>query len=147
MNREEIIKRLQSYKKLKAEHDGIVAQINELAEDRAQLRSPRLDGMPHGGSTSDPTAAAAERLIELTARYKASASDLCQRMCEIENAISIVPDSLQREMLRAHYLRGQSWDNIAKEKAYSVSQCKQLAGKGINYICESVYTSVRMNVV
>lgn len=147
MNREEIIKWLQSYKRLKAEHDGIVAQINELAKDRAQLRSPRLDGMPHGGSTSDPTAAAAERFIELTARYEASASDLCQRMREIENAISIVPDSLQREMLRAHYLRGQSWDNVAHEKVYSVSQCKQLAGKGINCICESLHTSVRMNVV
>lgn len=147
MNREEIIKWLQSYKKLKAERDGIVAQINELTADRAQLRSPRLDGMPHGGSTSDPTAAAAERFIELTARYEASASDLCQRMCEVENAVSIVPDSLQREMLRAHYLRGQSWDNIAKEKMYSVSQCKQLAGKGITHICKTLYTSVRTDIV
>ncbi len=144
MDRQNVIRWLDSYVKLKGERDGILAQIAELEEDRSasQLRSPQLSGMPHAGKISDPTAESAQRFAALMDRYEASAAELYGRMSEIEAAIKEVPNPDQRYMLRAHYLRGLEWEAVAKEKSYSVSGCTTLARKGISYICESVYAIV-----
>lgn len=144
MDRQDVIRWLDSYVKLKDERDGILRQIRELEQDRAasQLRSPQLSGMPRAGKISDPTAESAQRFAALMDRYEASAAELYGRMSEIEAAIAEVPNPDQRYMLRAHYLRGLEWEAVAEEKSYSVSGCTTLAGKGISYICESVYAIV-----
>jgi hypothetical protein len=142
MTRAEIIKWLDSYIDVKKERDGILALIAELEEDRAgsQLRSPQLDGMPHSGRISDPTATSAARFAALLERYEEKAAALYDRMREIEDAIGDVENSAQRDMLRAHYLRGLSWDDVAKAKAYSVSRCTHIAGEGITAILERQQT-------
>lgn len=144
MDRQDVIRLLDSYVKLKGERDGILAQIAELEEDRSasQLRSPQLTGMPRSGKISDPTATSAARFAALMGDYEAKAAALYDRMSEIEAAIAEVPNPDQRYMLRAHYLRGLEWEAVAQEKSYSVSGCTTLAGKGISYICESVYAIV-----
>lgn len=138
MTREEIIKWLDSYIKLASERAGILELIAALEEDRAgsQLQSPKLDGMPRSGRIADPTAASAMRLGVLLERYEEAAAALYDRMIDIEDAINAVESSQQRDMLRAHYLSGKSWENVAREKDYSVSRCTQLAADGITAICE-----------
>lgn len=138
MTRAEIIKWLDSYIDVKKERDGILALIAELEEDRAgsQLRSPQLDGMPHSGRISDPTATSAARFAALLERYEEKAAALYDRMREIEDAIGDVENSAQRDMLRAHYLRGLKWENVADLESYSVSRCTQLAADGITALCE-----------
>lgn len=140
MERQDIIRWLDSYIKLKGERDGILAQIAELEEDRSasQLRSPLLSGMPRSGKISDPTATSAQKFAALMEDYEAKAAALYDRMREIEAAIAEVPNSDQRYMLRAHYLRGLEWEEVAEEKSYSVSGCTTLAGKGITAICEAM---------
>lgn len=144
MTRAQIIKWLDSYQKLKSERDGILELIGELEEDRgaSQLRSPQLDGMPHSGRVSDPTATSAAKIAALLERYEEKAATLYDRMKEIEDAISSVSNAQQRDMLREHYLLGREWASIARAKDYSVSRCTQLAGDGITALCESLYAIV-----
>ena len=54
MTREEVKAALKSYRALKREHDDLVRRREEI--EASILGSPRLDGMPHGGSVSNPTA-------------------------------------------------------------------------------------------
>lgn len=138
MTRDEIIKWLDSYIRIKKERDGILALIRELEEDRAasQLRSPNLDGMPRSGRVSDPTAESAQRFALIKTDYENKSARLLLRMEEIERAISDVPEAIQRDMLRAHYLRGLEWETVAKEKHYSAANCMRLAGRAISYMCE-----------
>ena len=138
MTREEIIKWLDSFVKLQSERAGILEILADLEEDRAgsQLHSPKMDGMPRSGHISDPTGTAAARLALLLERYEEAAAALYDRMKEIEDAINSVENSQQRDMLRAHYLRGKGWEAVAREKDYSVSRCTQLAADGITAICE-----------
>lgn len=137
MDRQDVIRWLDSYVKLKGERDGILAQIAELEEDRSasQLRSPQLSGMPRSGRMSDPTAESAARFEGLVRRYEEKAAQLMNRMGEIEDIIGSVDNALQRDMLRAHYLRGLEWEDVAREKSYSVASCTRIAGQGISEIC------------
>lgn len=138
MDRQDVIKWLDSYVKLNAEREGILALITELEEDRSasQLRSPQLSGMPRSGNISDPTATSAQRFAALMEDYEAKAAALYDRMSEIEDAVSAVGDPQQRTMLRAHYLRGLEWADVAAENNYAVATCTRYAGDGISAICE-----------
>lgn len=140
MTRADIINWLDSYVKLKGERDGILALIRELEEDRAasQLRSPNLGGMPRSGRVSDPTAESAQRFALIKTDYENKSARLLLRMEEIERAISDVPEAIQRDMLRAHYLRGLKWEEVAREKNYSVSRCTYYAENGVTAICEAM---------
>lgn len=138
MDRQDVIRWLDSYIKLKGERDGILALIGELEEDRAgsQLRSPQLDGMPRSGKVSDPTATSAARFAALLERYEEKAAELYDRMADIEEAVGALENEQQRDMLRGHYLRGLEWKDVAELKSYSVSRCTQLAADGITALCE-----------
>lgn len=140
MTRADVISWLDSYKKLKAERDGILELIGELEEDRAgsQLRSPQLDGMPRSGRVSDPTASSAAKFAAIMENYEEAQAKLYDRMDEISDAIKAVEHPQQRDMLRAHYLSGLEWPEVAKKKNYSVSRCTQLAADGITAICEAM---------
>lgn len=140
MTRDEIIKWLDSYIRIKKERDGILALIRELEEDRAasQLRSPNLDGMPRSGRVSDPTAESAQRFALIQTDYENKTARMLIRMEEIENAIDGVPNPTQRDMLRTHYLRGLEWAEVAEEKNMSISNCTDYAGKGVTAICEAM---------
>lgn len=138
MERQDVIRWLDSYIRIRKERDGILALIRELEEDRAasQLRSPNLDGMPRSGRVSDPTAESAQRFALIKTDYENKSARLLLRMEEIERAISDVPEAIQRDMLRAHYLRGLEWETVAKEKHYSAANCIRLAGRAISYMCK-----------
>lgn len=140
MERQDVIRWLDSYVRIKKERDGILALIRELEEDRAasQLRSPNLDGMPRTGRVSDPTAESAQRFALIKTDYQNKSARLLLRMEEIERAISDVPEAIQRDMLRAHYLRGLKWEEVAREKNYSVSRCTYYAENGVTAICEAM---------
>lgn len=140
MTRDEIIKWLDSYTKLQSERAGILELIADLEEDRAgsQLHSPKLDGMPRSGRVSDPTAMSAARFAMLLDRYEEASAALYDRMTEIEETISALENPQQRDMLRAHYLRGMEWADVAKKKDYSISRCTQYAADGITAICEAM---------
>ena len=140
MERQDVIRWLDSYVRIKKERDGILALIRELEDDRAasQLRSPNLDGMPRAGRVSDPTAESAQRFALIKTDYENKSARLLLRMEEIERAISDVPEAIQRDMLRAHYLRGLKWEEVAREKNYSVSRCTYYAENGVTAIYEAM---------
>lgn len=142
MTREQIIDWLDSYVELDSERAGILELIADLEEERAgsQLHSPKLDGMPRSGTVSDPTATSAARFAALVEHYEEASAALYDRMKEIEEAINAVEKPDQRDMLRAHYLKGLKWPEIAKKKNYSISSCTAKASAGITAIYEAMET-------
>ncbi|MBQ4166906.1 MAG: sigma-70 family RNA polymerase sigma factor [Clostridia bacterium] len=126
---------LGTYLQIKKERDGILDVIRELDKDRAasQLRSPRLDGMPHSGRVSDPVAESADKFSALSRDYERKAAALADRMREIEAAIEGLP-SQYRNLLRMYYLRGLSWAQVAAALDFAESSCWRLAAEAVEMI-------------
>lgn len=139
MNAAEVRAWLESYESLKSERDGILALIAELEEDRAasQLRSPQLTGMPRSGKVADPVPLSAQRFGALMERYEESAAALYDLMNEIEDALGFLPTKNKcRDIMRAHYLQGLTWPQVARSKNYSLSRVEHIASDAIKMLVE-----------
>lgn len=132
MTEDEIRAWLRSYTKIKSNRDSILEHIKELEADRdaLQLRSPKLDGMPHSGKLSDPTADTALRYAAIIADYKRESDALLAELKAIRAALKLLTDD-EANLLRRHYLLDQEWHIIAADVNRSESSCYDVARKAI----------------
>lgn len=104
------------------------------AWDRATRSTAQLSEAPAhgGGSGKDPMIAYAEYSQQLEART----ADLLNVQREILRTIEQVPDSRYRLLLRARYLEGMTWEQIAVEMAYSWRQMLRMHGDVLQVVGE-----------
>lgn len=90
------------------------------AWEQATRNTAQLSQVPAhgGGGKQDPAAAYAEYSGQLEKRT----ADLLNVQREILQTIEQVQDSRYRRLLRARYLEGMTWEQIAVEMDYSYSQ-------------------------
>lgn len=124
MTREEVKTALKSYRALKREHDDLVRRREEI--EASILGSPRLDGMPHGGSVSNPTATIGAALAELSALYDGKASQLAAAMILVEDMIDHLADPTQRMIARLYYIDGLTWEQVCVAANYSWRQTHRI---------------------
>lgn len=115
-------------------------EINALVEDCARLRSlaekvgcGQLSDMPKGGN-SDPSAPftrAVEQIVAKEAEINQRIDEMMAVRDEIEDAITKVPDSTYRVLLRYRYICGWTWEKIAVEMDYSYMHICRLHGKAL----------------
>lgn len=137
MTESEVREWLKSYTKIKSNRDGILKHIKELEADRdaLQLRSPKLDGMPHSGRISDPTADTAMRYSDVIADYKRESDALLAELKAIRAALKLLTDD-EANLLRRHYLLEQEWHVVAADVNRSESGCYDIARKAISKLAE-----------
>lgn len=132
MTTDEVKAWLRSYSKIKSNRDGILEHIRELEADRdaMQLRSPQLDGMPHSGKLSDPTADTVMRYTEIIRDYKRESDALLDELNRIKAALDLLTCE-EADLLRRHYLLDAEWHIIAAAVKRSESSCYDVARKAI----------------
>ena len=124
MTREEVKAALKSYRALKREHDDLVRRREEI--EASILGSPRLDGMPHGGNVSNPTANIGAALAELSTLYDGKARQLAATMILVEDMIDRLQDATQRTVARLYYIDGLTWEQVCVAANYSWRQTHRI---------------------
>lgn len=73
---------------------------------------------------------------EYSHQLEARTADLLNVQREILRTIEQVPDSRYRLLLRARYLEGMTWEQIAVEMAYSWRQMLRMHGDALQVVGE-----------
>lgn len=83
-------------------------------DDITSLQSPRLDGLPRGGETSDATAAKAVRAAQISETIDGLLARLQLKRKEIYDYIATIDDSLMRQIIMYRCLSLCTWDEVAR---------------------------------
>lgn len=83
-------------------------------DDITSLQSPRLDGLPRGGETSDTTAAKAVRAAQISETIDGLLARLQLKRKEIYDYIATIDDSLMRQIIMYRCLSLCTWEETAR---------------------------------
>ena len=108
------------------------AQIKSLERRLGRLREAstmpppmRLSFAPRGTGSSDPVGEGVARLVELEAELLQKIAGLEEHIRCVEAEIDALPPR-ERSVLRARYVDGLSWREVAKKTHYSMDHCKRI---------------------
>lgn len=103
---------LNYYRALAAEAEGLRRLISKLLADVASVRSPNLDGMPHGSTKGDGMDGVAA-VIDRCSAYKERLYSIVKEQAEIETAIASLPPT-ERTVIRSRFIEGLSAERTAE---------------------------------
>jgi len=121
---------------LKHEIELLTKQIME-AEALAEKITSSLSGMP-GSPSKDPHKF--DRVVELTDVRISRKNQLKRTLVEIEQTISLLSDSNQRQVLSMFYVDGLSMDRIAMNMNYSIENVYVIRRKGVRALRDIMST-------
>lgn len=125
---------LKAYKDLRQERDRLALMIEELEMTMYGPRSPRLDGMPHGGGENGgPIEGLAIKHDELIRLYQAKIDELTAAIKDIEAAIEPLPPR-ERTLIRLHYINGLTWEQVCIVMSYSWKQTHRIHSKALEML-------------
>lgn len=101
------------------------------ARSRAEATTQALRPAPGGSGGQDKVAAGVELLDSYQRKLADQLTESEKLRAEIENAISGVPNFLQRQVLMSRYIDGLSWFYIADHLHISESYAKNLHGRAL----------------
>ena len=107
-----------------------IAQIEEEKQRIAggMLGAARLDGMPRGSGVGDPAGQAAARLVDLAQLMADKLNQAVGLRLEIERVIAALPVE-DRVLMRARYVEGKTWEQVAAELHYTYPWVWRLHGR------------------
>lgn len=140
---------LRSYQHIKTEIRQIEGLIRELNSRVYSPRAPQLTGMPGAASTERGSAQerAATELFELRAHYEEKIRELNERQLQIERAIDTLPDDLERIIMRAHYIDGQTWEKTCITASASWGTVHNRHRRALRELAENRYTFVQSRML
>jgi len=117
------------------EYRHICEELRQLNNERVKWlsraeRSTRAPSMTPAMGQHDPMPLIMDKLTGIRASADALSARLCDAKLRIERAIDKLP-SLQRQVMRARYIEGKSWDAVSEEMAYSVMQLHRIHKKAM----------------
>ena len=113
-----------------------------IKQEFAPLKSPKLDGMPHGGATGEtPITALLYRLDEINDKINKQMSKASKILTEIISVIDMMPDitsrdSLSKLILENKYIDRMDTDRICRENHYSKSTVTRYWKQGLYTLLE-----------
>lgn len=125
ISKEQIKRRLNSYRQIQMERRQILDRIMRL---EARLTAPGaqgLDGMPHGSGSGDSMARGVAALADLRELYRSKEVDLTQTLIDLEHLIERL-DPIERLIARYRYIDGLQWEKICVKINYSWRQTHRL---------------------
>jgi hypothetical protein len=72
--------------------------------------SPELTGMPYNGSPSNQLEKSCAEIIDLEAVIKNKIAECRRERNRLEKYITVIPDSLTRQVFTLRFIEGLSWD-------------------------------------
>lgn len=119
--RERVKAQLHEYRDLRKEEAQLRRKLEEVEAAMASPRTPRLDGMPRGGSGGDPVSTIVTQHLALMGRYTDQLIRLAKIQLAVEQMIESLP-SKERMVLRYYYLDGMTWEKVCVAINYSWRQ-------------------------
>lgn len=127
--RQDIKKKLNSYRELKAEALQLQEELRRLELLMGSPMGPNLSGMPRGSSEpSSPTERLAIKHIALEERYGAKLEKLATDQLEIEEMIERL-EPTERRLARYRYIDGLNWEEVCVCMNYSWRQSHRIHGR------------------
>lgn len=137
MNREQLKKHLKSYRAREAERQQIMGEIEKVEARMYDPRGPQLTGLPKAqGSNGDALAALADEHKALLERYQGQLARLTAAQDAIEAMIESLEDSTWRRLMRAHYIQGMDWDEVARAINYGLRRTHDFHGFALDALME-----------
>lgn len=129
--------RLRKYVTLRQEVLNLEARVREKEHEMVSLRSPSLEGLPTAkGKTSSPVEDAVASLVDLQAKYVRRLEVMYREQSAIEEAVASLSDSVERQLMRARYLDGQTWEEVCETIGYSWSQVHRIHARALQNIAD-----------
>lgn len=112
---------------------SLCREIEILRQEQAALLNGGLgavsnDGLPHGSGVADPTADTAARTTKIAAELSQKLNECIELRLRIEQAVNVLNEPRERELMRRRYIEGQRWEQVAYEMNYSIERIWQLHG-------------------
>lgn len=151
LTRHDVRRRLQRWSKLGERIDGLRAMIRAIQDDIdgvGDLKSPNLDGLPHGTVAGQPTERAALQRLELRENYRTRLEELDRQLTEavrlqesIEEAVTyLMPE--EAFVIYRHYRDGRTYEQVAEEQDCDVSTVKRRERRAVALIAEFIDTYI-----
>lgn len=133
---------LNRYRFLKQELAARTKNYEEYKRDIYDpLCSPAMDGMPHGSSVSDQTAATVERIQrtnrEILDLMEQKIKNLQAEIKEIEDTINQL-DADERCVLYHRFILGIYWADLPAYIYYDDRQCRRIEARALSRVWESM---------
>ena len=106
----------------------IAKEIKQLEELYVSILGPSgrtIDGMPRGGSTSDPVSSIVNQRVRLHEQLMTKRAELMEYIIEIEDYIQSISSSLDRQIMRDYYFYGYNLEEIGERVGYSERQVRR----------------------
>ena len=133
MNKEELNK----YTETKREIEIIEDKIEYLKEKKTSIKSMVITDMPRvSNSENDRLGILLGEIEELINIYNEKQIRLIKQQIEIEEAISILDDPIDRNIMRLRYLEGMKWEKICVEVNYRWAQVHRHHKSILEKICK-----------
>lgn len=120
---------LNEYRTLKLQEKQLINEIQEITT----IRSPLLDGMPHGSGKSDLSNTVIRMLSKQT-KWTQTIKEIRSKMELIAGAIDCVPNETQKTLLILRYVRGLTIEQAAGEMCYSFRQIFRIHKKALQAV-------------
>lgn len=118
----------------------LAREVDRLTEERAEALSragritPILSDMPKAPGGTNRLELAVEKLLENADELSEKIREALRAKREIETAIDRLQDPTLRQLMKYHYIDGNTWEQVAVRMQYSWRQTVRLHGKALNVI-------------
>ena len=121
----------------KREIEIIEDKIEYLKEKKTSIKSMVITDMPRGSnSENDRLGILLGEIEELINIYNEKQIRLIKQQIKIEEAISILDDPIDRNIMRLRYLEGMKWEKICVEVNYRWAQVHRHHKSILEKICK-----------
>ena len=122
--------RLWSYQHLRREIRQLEDQLAELESRITSPRTPKLSFLPRAKGTGYALEAGMDRYADLIEIYKTKLERLYSERAAIEQAIESL-EPIERMVLRARYIEGRTWEDVAERINYSYVQTWRIHARAL----------------
>lgn len=134
--REQLKKKLKSYRALQGERLHLQKEIERVEATMDGLKAPSWDGMPHGSGVSDPVLQAVAQYDALLRCHREQEAALAAALVEVETMIASLDDPTQRDLLRYRYIDGLTWEAVCVAINYSWRGTHDIHGAALDKLLE-----------
>jgi DNA-directed RNA polymerase specialized sigma subunit len=137
MTKEQVKRRLNSYRHVQIERRQLLDRIIRLETRLTSPGAQNLDGMPHGSGNGDALANGVARLSDLRDLYREKEIELTQSLIDIEHLIANL-EPVERVIARYRYIEGMHWEQICVKINYSWRQTHRIHSDMIDRLAKEV---------
>lgn len=134
--RQDIKRRLNSYRDLEDERCQILDELHRLETLMAAPSGSNWDGMPRGSDVSNPVENMAHRHIKLEQLYRTKLADLTAAQKDIEHLVEGL-EPTERCLARFRYINGLRWEDVCDKMNYSWRQTHRIHGRLLDKLVDA----------